>query len=90
MGRAQSGGLLLGLDLDQHPHNITLFHHKVLDAIDLNLGDRARAAKEGKYGRLANRDLRRSSPDFPIFFVGHLANALLEYFVYFFRAVAPA
>jgi hypothetical protein len=35
--RAQSGGLLLGLDLDQHPHNITLFHDKVLDAIDLDL-----------------------------------------------------
>ena len=37
MGRAQSGGLLLGLHLDQHPHNITLFHDKVLDAIDLDL-----------------------------------------------------
>src|SRR6266478_7249840 len=38
--RAQSGGLLLGLGLglDQHPHNVALFHYEVLDAIDFDLG----------------------------------------------------
>ena len=46
MGRAQSGGLLLGLDLDQHPHNITLFHDKVLDAIDLDLGAQPLAERD--------------------------------------------
>ena len=46
LGRAQSGGLLLGLDLDQHPHNITLFHDKVLDAIDLDLGARPLAERD--------------------------------------------
>src|SRR6266852_2562866 len=35
--RAQSGGLPLGLDLDQHPHNVALFHDEVLDAIDFDL-----------------------------------------------------
>jgi len=46
LGRAQSGGLLLGLDLDQHPDNITLFHDKVLDAIDLDLGARPLAEQD--------------------------------------------
>ena len=50
MGRAQSGGLLLGLDLDQHPHNITLFHDKVLDAIDLDLGARPLAEQDAVAG----------------------------------------
>src|SRR5260370_10429970 len=37
--RAQSGGLLLGLGLglDQHPHNVALFHYEVLDAIYFDL-----------------------------------------------------
>jgi hypothetical protein len=46
LGRTQSGGLSLGLDLDQHPHNITLFHDKVLDAIDLDLGARPFAERD--------------------------------------------
>ena len=32
--------------LDQHPHNITLFHDKVLDAIDLDLGARPLAEQD--------------------------------------------
>src|SRR6266436_4861886 len=38
--RAQSGGLPLGLGLDQHPHDVALFHDEVLDAIDFDLGAR--------------------------------------------------
>src|SRR6476661_7978012 len=38
--RAHSGGLLLGLGLDQHPHNVALFHDEVLNAIDFDLGAR--------------------------------------------------
>src|SRR2546430_6282114 len=38
--RAQSGGLPLGLGLDQHPHNVALFHDEVLNAIDFDLGAR--------------------------------------------------
>ena len=44
--RAQSGGLLLGLGLDQHPHNVTLFHDEVLDAIELDLGARPFAEQD--------------------------------------------
>jgi hypothetical protein len=46
LGRAQSGGLLLGLGLDQHPHDVTLFHDEVLDAIDLDLGARSFAEQD--------------------------------------------
>src|SRR3984893_6302647 len=46
LGTAQSGGLLLGLGLDQHPHNVTLFHDEVLDAIDLDLGARPFAEQD--------------------------------------------
>src|SRR5207253_5771140 len=45
--RAQSGGLLLGLGLDQHPHNVALFHDEVLDAIDFDLGARPFAEQDG-------------------------------------------
>src|SRR5438034_3928701 len=38
--RAHSGGLLLGVGLDQHPHNVALFHDEVLDVIDFDLGAR--------------------------------------------------
>src|SRR5438876_1373735 len=44
--RAQSGGLLLGFDFDQHPHNVALFHNEVLDAIDLDLGARPFAEQD--------------------------------------------
>src|SRR6266446_2878845 len=44
--RAQSGGLPLGLDLDQHPHNVALFHDEVLDAIDFDLGARPFAEQD--------------------------------------------
>src|SRR5712691_9319134 len=37
---AESGGLLLGLDLNQHPHNVALLHYEVLNAIDFDLGAR--------------------------------------------------
>src|SRR5207248_6269114 len=36
--RAHSGGLLLGIGLDQDPHNVALFHDEVLDVIDFDLG----------------------------------------------------
>jgi hypothetical protein len=36
--RAQSGGPLFGVGLDQHPHNVALFHYEVLDTIDFDLG----------------------------------------------------
>src|SRR3981081_3317294 len=35
-----SGGLPLGLDPGQHPHDVALFHDQELDAIDLDLGAR--------------------------------------------------
>src|SRR5207253_5717870 len=42
--RAHSGSplldILLGIGLDQHPHNVALFHYEVLDAIDFDLGAR--------------------------------------------------
>src|SRR6266496_3737844 len=44
--RAQSGGLLLGLGLDQHTHNVALFHDEVLDAIDFDLGARPFAEQD--------------------------------------------
>src|SRR5256886_8213517 len=44
--RAQSGGLLLGLGLDQHPHNVALFHDEVLDAVDFDLGARPFAEQD--------------------------------------------
>src|SRR6266487_2029958 len=44
--RAQSGGLLLGLGLDQHPHNVALFHDEVLDAFDFDLGARPFAEQD--------------------------------------------
>src|SRR5438445_13099895 len=43
---AQSGGLLPGLGLDQHPHNVALFHYEILDAIDLDLGARPFAEQD--------------------------------------------
>jgi len=40
--RAHSGSpfldILLGIGLDQHPHNVALFHDEVLDVIDFDLG----------------------------------------------------
>src|SRR6266496_4401917 len=44
--RAQSGGLLLGIGLDQHPHNVALFDDEVLDAIDFDLGARPFAEQD--------------------------------------------
>jgi hypothetical protein len=40
LGTAQSGRLLRGLGLDQHPHDVTLVHDEVLDTTDLDLGAR--------------------------------------------------
>ena len=37
---AQSGSLLFGLGLDQHPHDVALFHYEVLDTIDPDLSAR--------------------------------------------------
>src|SRR5437868_9604193 len=46
--RAHSGSLLLGISsLDQHPHNVALFHDEVLDAIDFDLGARPFAEQDG-------------------------------------------
>src|SRR4029077_9140118 len=36
--KLQSGRLLLGLGLDQHPHDVALLHYEVLDTIDFDLG----------------------------------------------------
>src|SRR3984893_16363100 len=44
--RAQSGGLLLGIGLDQHPHDVALFHDEVLNAIDFDLGARPFAEQD--------------------------------------------
>src|SRR5438445_8921608 len=48
--RAHSGSpfldILLGLGLDQHPHNVALFHDEVLDAIDFDLGARPFAEQD--------------------------------------------
>src|SRR5580704_3435047 len=41
-----SGGLALHLGLDQHPHNVALFHYEVLDAIDFDLGARPFAEQD--------------------------------------------
>ena len=54
--RAQSGGLLLGLGLGQHPHNVTLFHDEVLDAIELDLGARPFAEQDAVTGLDVDRD----------------------------------
>ena len=49
--RAHSGSpfldILLGIGLDQHPHNVALFHDEVLDAIDFDLGARPFAKQDG-------------------------------------------
>src|SRR6266487_3066952 len=48
--RAHSGSpfldILLGIGLDQHPHNVALFHDEVLDAIDFDLGARPFAEQD--------------------------------------------
>src|SRR6266436_3261643 len=54
--RAQSGGLLLGLGLDQHPHNVALFHYEVLDAIDFDLGARPFAEQDAVADLEVDRD----------------------------------
>src|SRR6266567_1579316 len=54
--RAQSGGLLLGLGLDQHPHNVALFHDEVLDAIDFDLGARPFAEQDAVADLDVDRD----------------------------------
>src|SRR5207248_8301041 len=48
--RAQSGGLLLGLGLDQHPHNVALFHDEVIDLVDFDLGPRPFAEQDAVAG----------------------------------------
>src|SRR4029077_14604429 len=44
--RAHSGGLLLGIDLAQHPHNVALFHDEVIDTVDFDLGARPFAEQD--------------------------------------------
>src|SRR5215218_5696627 len=53
---ARSGGLLLGLGLDQHPHNVALFHYEVLDAIDFDLGARPFAEQDAVADLDVDRD----------------------------------
>src|SRR6478672_11582924 len=53
---AQSGGLLPGLGLDQHPHNVALFHYEILDAIDLDLGARPFAEQDAVADLNVDRD----------------------------------
>jgi hypothetical protein len=45
-GERNQAAFFLASTLDQHPHNITLFHDKVLDAIDLDLGARPLAEQD--------------------------------------------
>src|SRR6266853_879810 len=54
--RAQSGGLPLGLGLDQHPHNVALFHDEVLNAIDFDLGARPFAEQDAVADLDVDRD----------------------------------
>jgi hypothetical protein len=54
--RAQSGGLLFGLGIDQHPHNVALFHYEVLDAIDFDLGARPFAEQDAVADLDVDRD----------------------------------
>src|SRR5438034_11687339 len=44
--RAHSGGLLFGVGLDQHPHNVALFHDEVLGVLDFDLGARPFAEQD--------------------------------------------
>ena len=43
---AKSGSLLFGLGLDQHSHNVALFHYEVLDTIDFDLSARPFAEQD--------------------------------------------
>src|SRR6266404_3636669 len=54
--RAQSGGLPLGLGLDQHPHDVALFHDEVLNAIDFDLGARPFAEQDAVADLDVDRD----------------------------------
>src|SRR5256714_1048169 len=54
--RVQSGGLLLGLGLDQHPHNVALFHDEVIDGIDFGLGARPFAEQDAIADANVDRD----------------------------------
>src|SRR6266566_1485165 len=54
--RAHSGGLLLGLGLDQHPHDVALFHDEVLNAIDFDLGARPFAEQDAVADLDVDRD----------------------------------
>jgi hypothetical protein len=53
--RAHSGRLLLGIGLDQDPHNVALFHDEVLDVIDFDLG----AGPFAEQDAVANPDIDR-------------------------------
>jgi hypothetical protein len=53
--RAHSGGLLLGIGLAQHPHNVALLHDEVIDAVDFDLGARPFAEQDV----VANLDVDR-------------------------------
>src|SRR5690348_13093396 len=58
--RKQSGGLLsglgLGLAFDQHPHDVALFHYKVLDTIDFDFGARPFAEQDAVADLDVDRD----------------------------------
>src|ERR1700756_273846 len=54
--KAQSGGLLPGLGLDQHPHDVALLHYEVLDTIDFDLGARPFAEQDAVADLDVDRD----------------------------------
>ena len=54
--RAGSGGLLLGLGLIEHAHDVALLHDQVLDAIDLDLGARPFAEQHAVADLEVDRD----------------------------------
>src|SRR5581483_5335825 len=47
---------LLGLGLDQHPHNVALFHYEILDTVDLDVGARPFAKQDA----VADLDIERN------------------------------
>ena len=52
----RSGRLLLGLSLDQHPHNVALLHYEILDTIDFDLGARPFAEQDAVADLDVDRD----------------------------------
>jgi hypothetical protein len=49
-------GLVLGLGLDQHPHDVALFHDEILDAVDFDLRARPFAEQDAVTDLDVDRD----------------------------------